>query len=80
MNDIAGIIDIENDRIRFLSVVHRRIQRIHLAVHYLFGFASTSANRPDRSVGVDAVACTLLIDESVGQPHHVLETRRILQA
>ena len=37
------------------ALVHRRIQRIHLAVHYLFGFASTFANRPDRSVGADAL-------------------------
>ena len=41
--------------------VHRRIQRIHLMVHYLIGFASTSANRPDRSVGVDALGCKVEI-------------------
>ena len=45
MNDVASVVDIENDRIRFLLV----------------------AGDP-------------LVDESVGQPHDILETRRILQA
>ena len=45
MNDVASIVDIENNRIRFLSV----------------------ARAP-------------LINESVGQPHNILQARRILQA
>ena len=44
MNDVTGIVDIENNCIRFFSV----------------------AGAP-------------LVDESVGQPHNILETRRILQ-
>ena len=40
------------------ALVLRLIQKIQLAAHYLFGFASTFPNRPDRSVWVDALAPT----------------------
>jgi hypothetical protein len=38
-----------------LALVHRRIQKIQLTVHYLIGFASTFPIRLDRSVWVDAL-------------------------
>ena len=39
---------------RSKSLVQRRIHKIQMSLHDLFGFASIFPNRPDRSVWIDA--------------------------